>query len=105
VLRIRWSYWHLGLVLFVVGVVVFTLHLHSRTLDDANQLTDLTIRLDEQSRWLQLAQQRILRLSSPVNDLFGAKRPEDYRVLHRRLRQEKGIVKDRRKAGDRLPGV
>lgn len=75
--RIRWYHYYFLLALFDVFVILLSLQLHGRTVASASELIHAATDLDEQSRWLQLAQQRILELNAPGNDLF---RMEDYRL-------------------------
>jgi signal transduction histidine kinase len=82
VTRIRWYHFYFLLALFDVLVITLSLHLHSRTLRSVSALIGETTKLDEQSRWLQLAQQRVLELNAPGNDLF---RSEDYDLQRHRF--------------------
>ncbi|HVP10503.1 MAG TPA: HAMP domain-containing sensor histidine kinase [Phycisphaerae bacterium] len=89
-LRIRWYHFYFGLAAFDVIVILVSLHLHNRTLDNVSQLVAAATHLDEQSRWLQLAQQRILDLDAPGNDLFRCVSTQDYQ--HQRHRFQRGTA-------------
>jgi signal transduction histidine kinase len=85
--RIRWYHFYFGLAAFDVIVILVSLQLHSRTFDGVAQLVGAANHLDEQSRWLQLAQQRILDVGVPGNDLFRGAAPPDYQLQRERFRQ------------------
>lgn len=87
--RLRSYHLYFLLALFDVIVIMFSLLLHSRTIDDASRVTDAASSLDAQLRWLQLAQQRVVELNAPGNDLFRAERPDDYDTLRRRFEAAK----------------
>ena len=87
--RIRSYHLYFLLALFDVLVIMFSLFLHSKTLEGAGVLIGAASRLDAQLRWLQLSQQRIVELNAPGNELFRAQRPEEYAALHRRLQSAK----------------
>lgn len=71
--RIRWYHFYFLLALFDVGVIMFSLHLHDRTLDGVGRLLKTAVQLDAKSRWHRTAQQRILELNAPGNELFRSK--------------------------------
>ncbi|MCB9854565.1 MAG: hypothetical protein H6818_02675 [Phycisphaerales bacterium] len=87
--RIRSHHLYVLLALFDVVVIMFSLLLHSRTIEDANRVTDAASSLDAQLRWLQTAQQRVVELNAPGNDLFRAEQPEEYESLRRRFNSAK----------------
>jgi signal transduction histidine kinase len=87
VFRIRGYHFYFGLAAFDVIVILVSLQLHGRTLESVARLVTAAARLDEQSRWLQLAQQRILDLNAPGNDLFRTADREDYRQQRERYHQ------------------
>lgn len=68
--RIRWYHFYFLLALFDVVVIMFSLHLHDRTLDSVGRLLKTAVKLDAKSRWHRSAQQRILELNAPGNELF-----------------------------------
>lgn len=68
--RIRWYHYYFLLALFDVFIILLSLRMHSRTVASAAGLIDSAVDLDEQSRWLQLAQQRVIDLNAPGNDVF-----------------------------------
>lgn len=84
-LRIRWYHLYFVFAVFTVVVIVFSLRAHDETLDSFKSLIKDTYDLDEQSNWLQLAQQRILELNAPGNDLFRVDTPEGYHEQVRRF--------------------
>ena len=69
--RIRWYHYYFLLALFDVVVIVFSLHMHKQTLENVSELIAAETRLDEESRWLQLVQQRILQLGAPCIELLS----------------------------------
>lgn len=71
--RIRWYHFYFLLALFDVVVIMFSLHLHDRTLDSVGRLLKTAVQLDAKSRWHRTAQQRILELNAPGNELFRSK--------------------------------
>lgn len=71
--RIRWYHFYFLLALFDVGVIMFSLHLHDQTLDSVAQLLKTAVQLDAKSSWHRSAQQRILELNAPGNELFRSK--------------------------------
>jgi len=81
--QIRWYHFYFLLALFDLVVIMFSLHLHNQTLKSVGQLIAAAKDLDEHSSWHQSAQQRILELNAPGNDLFGS---EDYQHQQDRFR-------------------
>lgn len=68
--RIRWYHFYFLLALFDVVVILLSLHRHNQTIQSAERLLESAGHLDGVSRWLHLAQQRIVELNAPGNDLF-----------------------------------
>lgn len=68
--RIRWYHFYFLLALFDVAVILLSLQLHSRAVVSASELMEAASNLDEQTRWLELAQQRVFQFSAPCNELF-----------------------------------
>lgn len=81
--RIRWYHFYFLLALFDVVVIMFSLHLHDQTLESVAALLKTAVELDAKSRWHRTAQQRILELNAPGNELF---RTKDYQHEQARLR-------------------
>lgn len=105
-LRIRSRNLYFLLALFDVFVIMFSLYLHSRTIEDASEVAEAASSLDDQLRWLQLAQQRVVELNGPGNDLFRAESPDDYARLVRRFENAKvNSVSLFRDAADRASGI
>ncbi len=76
--RIRWHHLYFLFALFTVVVIAFSLRVHDETLRSFSQLIAETYALDEQSKWFQLAEQRILELNAPGNDLFRVESTDEY---------------------------
>ena len=85
--RVRWYHFYFCLAAFDVIVILFSLHLHDRTLEGVSRLITSFMQLDEQSRWLQLAQQRFLELNAPGNELFRVSTAQAYQEQRQRFRQ------------------
>lgn len=68
--RVRWYHYYFFLALFDVLIILLSLRMHGRTIASAAGLIESAVELDEQSRWLQLAQQRVIDLNAPGNDVF-----------------------------------
>lgn len=73
--RIRWYHVCFLLALFDVAVILLSLQVHSGTMRDAERLIEKARRHGAQSRWLQRAEERVVRLNAPGNELFAN---EDY---------------------------
>lgn len=71
--RIRWYHVCVVLGLFDVFVILLSLQVHSGTMKDSERLIEKARRHDEQSKWLQRAEERVVRLSGPGDDLFQGK--------------------------------
>lgn len=76
--RIRWYHFYFVLAIFDVLVILMSLRLHNRTISDFAGLIESAGRLDDQARWLQLAQQRVVQLNAPGNDIFRCTTAEEY---------------------------
>ncbi len=92
--RLRWYHLYFLLALFDVVVIMFSISLHSKTIEDAAAVTRAASDLDTQLRWLQLAQQRVVELNAPGNELFRAERPEEYEILRRQLQSAKTNIEN-----------
>jgi len=68
--RIRWYHFYFLLAAFDVVVILISLESHRRTLTSVGSLIGSAGRLDDQAKWLQRAQQGILDLNDPGNDVF-----------------------------------
>ncbi len=88
-LRVRWHHLYFLLALFDVVVIMFSLHLHKRTIEGVGAMIGSAATLDAQLRSLQLAQQRIVELNTPGNELFRTETPAEYAKLVRRLQLAK----------------
>lgn len=98
--RIRWYHLYFLLALFDVVVIMFSISLHSKTIEDAAAVTRAASDLDSQLRWLQLAQQRVVELNAPGNELFRAERPEEYEMLSGQMRSAKNNIENLLATGD-----
>ncbi len=83
--RVRWYHFFFVLALFNVVVIMISLNMHATSIRSAQVLIDSAFALDEQSKIVQFMQQRVVQLCSPVNDLFEAKRPDEYQTLQHRF--------------------
>ncbi len=87
--RIRWYHLYFLLAIFDVVVIMFSLHLHKRTIEGVGEMIGSASVVDAQLRLLQLAQQRIVELNAPGNDLFRTETPAEYGKLLRRFQLAK----------------
>ena len=68
--RIRWYHFFFVLSLFDVAVILSSLELHRRTLENTKTMQSTAVKLDDESRSIQRMQEAILALNKPANDLF-----------------------------------
>ncbi|MFQ5412089.1 MAG: PAS domain-containing sensor histidine kinase [Phycisphaerae bacterium] len=88
-MRVRWYHFYILLALFVVMVIMSSLHLHSRTIDSVGELIVATSGLDGEANWINHVRQRVLELNAPGNDLFQINSPTEYDRLERRFKVAK----------------
>jgi len=89
--RIRWYHFFFVLSLFDVVVILSSLELHRRTLENTETMQLTAVTLDDESRSIQRMQEAILALNKPGNDLFQGER--DLREQTRRLEGAKIRIK------------
>lgn len=75
--RIRSYHVCLLLALFNAVVILLTLQVHSETTRDAELLIEKAGEHDEHSKWLQRAEERIVRLNAPATEVFLTQAVED----------------------------
>jgi signal transduction histidine kinase len=97
--RIRWYHYYFLLALFDVLIILLSLRMHSRTVSSAAGLIESALELDEQSRWLQLTQQRVIDLNAPGNDVFEMR---DFELHLRRFEVAKRNMREVLDAGKKL---
>lgn len=100
--RIRWYHVCFLLALFDVAVILLSLQVHTGTMSDAERLIDRARRHGEQSRWLQRAEERVVRLNAPGNELFAN---EDFDLCARRYAFEKEKMLDILEEGRVIKGL
>ncbi|GMU34372.1 MAG: HAMP domain-containing histidine kinase [Planctomycetia bacterium] len=97
--RVRWYHYYFVLALFDVLIILLSLRMHGRTISSAAGLIESAVDLDEQSRWLQLTQQRVIDLNAPGNDVFQMR---DFDLHLRRFEVAKRNLREVLDAGKNL---
>ncbi|MFO0974148.1 MAG: ATP-binding protein [Phycisphaerae bacterium] len=95
--RIRWYHFFFLLAAIDVVVIGFSLEWHRRTVVNVEWLSEASHDMDAVTRWLQRAQQGVLELGEPGNDLFASRdlTRERRRFAAARVRMEATVVAGR----------
>ena len=87
-LRFRWYHTFFLLAFLEVAVILLSLELHRQTFHNAGRLVEAAAQADERDRWFKRAEQCVLELDAPGNDVFRSGE-----VAHERARLQAARVR------------
>ncbi|MEK6643403.1 MAG: HAMP domain-containing sensor histidine kinase [Planctomycetota bacterium] len=73
--RLRWFHAFVVLALLEVVVILFSLELHRQTFRNVGRLAEAMTRFKERDRWFDRAEQCVLELNAPGNEVFASQDP------------------------------